>query len=290
MNRPLSMLQELLLALETTPAGVTGHFANAILHSAFQPIVSLSQCRCVGHEALVRARHGDGSALTPPELFEQVRDEAELVHLDRLCRALHICNFGRSGNRESLLFLNVHPVVSIRGRHYGNFFGEFLAQVGLPPERVVIEILEGAVLDDQQLADSIAFYRDRGCQVAIDDFGVGHSNFGRIWQIKPDIVKLDRSTLIFARKDSAVRRILPSLVKLLQEAGCSVLMEGVEDEFDAMLALECGADLAQGYYFGQPASASSGEAAVAITQALNERFRMPLRAGGMRNRLLSRIK
>lgn len=290
MNRPLNMLQELLLSLETTPAGVAGHFSSAILHSAFQPIVSLSQCRCVGHEALVRARRDDGQALTPPELYGQVRDEAELVHLDRLCRALHICNFVGSGEREGLIFLNVHPVVSIRGRHYGNFFGEFLAQIGLPPERVVIEILEGSVLDDQQLADSIAFYRDRGCLVAIDDFGVGHSNFGRIWQIKPDIVKLDRSTLIFARKDSAVHRLLPGLVKLLHEAGCTVLMEGIEDEFEAMLALECGADLAQGYYFGQPASSPNGQDAVAITRLLIERYRIQSRAGSMRNKVLSRMK
>lgn len=273
MSRMPTMLQQVWMALETSTSGVAGHFSNAILHSAFQPIVSLSQCRNVGYEALVRATRCDGGTLTPQALFAQVRDEAELVYLDRLCRALHICNFGSAGDAESLIFLNVNPLVSIRGRHYGNFFEEFLAQVGLPPERVVVEILEDSVLDDRQLADSIAFYRDRGCRVAIDDFGAGHSNFGRIWQIKPNIVKLDRSALVFARADPAVRRVLPSLVGILQDAGCLVLVEGIEDEFEAMLAMECGADLAQGYYFGRPASTLQGEDSIGIARLLVERYR-----------------
>lgn len=251
MNQPLNMMQLLQMALEVTPSGVVGHFAGARLASVFQPVLSRDG-RTIGFEALVRAQRSDGQALTPPQLFAPVSDEADLVHLDRLCRALHVRNFVRSAEADSLLFLNVHPVVSIRGRHYGNFFAEFLAQVGLPPERVVIEILENSVLDDRQLAESISFYRERGCRVAIDDFGVGHSNFGRIWQIKPHLVKLDRSTLAYARTDDAVRRMLPGLVELLHEAGCSVLMEGIEDAFGAELAGECGVDLVQGYYYGRP--------------------------------------
>ncbi|WP_212785572.1 sensor domain-containing phosphodiesterase [Ferrigenium kumadai] len=246
--------RRILMHLQHGEAGVTGHHRHFTLRSAFQPIVSLSHCRSVGYEALVRATHCDNSAVSPPALFAGVANESELVHLDRLCRAVHIHNFIRSNDDNSWIFLNVHPSVSVKGRHYGRFFEELLEEVGLPPERVVIEILEDATFDDHQLADAVSFYRDRGCLVAIDDFGIGHSNFGRIWQIKPHIVKLDRSTLVFARQDAAARRVLPGLVNLLHEAGCIVLIEGIEDEYEAMLAMESGADLAQGYYFARPAA------------------------------------
>lgn len=252
MTSQQSAYERVLQALETSPTSVNGNYQTSTLHSAFQPIVSLSHCRAVGYEALVRAKHQDGSVISPAELFGQVNDEAEVIHLDRLCRALHIHNFIKSGDTDGWIFLNVNPVASVQGRHYGEFFSDLLTHVGLPPERVVIEILENAVHDDKQLADSVAFYRERGCLVAVDDFGTGHSNFGRVWQIKPHIVKLDRSTLVSARHNTAARRVLPGLVNLLHEAGSIVLVEGVEDEFEAMLAMEWGADLAQGYYFGRP--------------------------------------
>lgn len=252
MTQIITMLQHVQNALVASFTGKVAYYADMTLQSAFQPIISLSTAQALGYEALVRVRCRDGLSMSPASLFDQVEQEAELVYLDRLCRALHVCNFVRAGH-EGLIFLNVNPLVSIRGRHFGAFFQEFLVQVGLPPERVVIEILEGKVLDDDQLADSIAFYREQGCLVAVDDFGTGHSNFGRIWRIKPNIVKLDRSNLILARSDAAARRGLPRLVEMLRDAGCLVVIEGIEDEFEATLALESGADFGQGYYFGRPA-------------------------------------
>lgn len=257
--------------------GWTANHRDYALHSAFQPIVSLSHCRTVGHEALIRANLAGGKRATPSDLFAEVDSEAELVWLDRLCRALHVHNFIRAGNDDCWLFLNVHPTVSVRGRHYGEFFEALLAAVGLPPERVVIEILEDAIPDDHQLADAVSFYRNRGCLVAVDDFGIGHSNFGRIWQVKPHIVKLDRSTLISARQDAAARRVLPGLVNLLHEAGCLVLIEGIENEFEALLAMESGADLAQGYFFAMPApSPQALDASSPPLQRLIEDYRAQL--------------
>jgi EAL domain-containing protein (putative c-di-GMP-specific phosphodiesterase class I) len=258
-NPLLTGIHRVQQALESTESGCIGHFGEVLLHSAFQPIVSLAHCRTVGYEGLVRAKQYDGRAVLPQDLFGQDMGEDKAVHLDRLCRGLHIKNFVNAGRHDCWLFLNVSPVACVRGRHYGEFFGDFLAHIALPPERVVIEVLENPTLNDQELANSVAFYRELGCLVAIDDFGVGHSNFGRVWQIKPEIIKLDRSTLISARQDSTTRRMLPGLVCLLHEAGSIVLIEGVEDEFEAMLALECGADLAQGYYFGRPAQTPAAQ-------------------------------
>lgn len=88
--------------------------------------------------------------------------------------------------------------------------------------------------------------------VAIDDFGAGESNFERIWRLKPDIVKLDRSMVVEATRTPRVRRILPGLVSLIHEAGCLVVMEGLESAEHGLIAMESDVDFVQGFYFGEP--------------------------------------
>nr|NJM04474.1 EAL domain-containing protein [Desulfobacula sp.] len=91
-----------------------------------------------------------------------------------------------------------------------------------------------------------------GCLIAIDDFGAGHSNFDRIWTLKPNIVKLDRSFLIRASTEKSIRGLLPGIVSLLHQAGALVLVEGVETRDQAIISIESDADFVQGFYFGKP--------------------------------------
>lgn len=145
----------------------------------------------------------------------------------------------------------------IDGRRYGPFFAALLANQGLAPSQVVVEILESDIGDRSQLAEAVGYYRDLGCLVAIDDFGAGHSNFDRIMQLEPDMVKLDRSLIRQASDSATARRMLPSLVALLHEAGSLVVVEGIESEREAVIALDAGADFAQGYHFARPAPATA---------------------------------
>ncbi len=227
------------------------HYRDLELHSHYQAIYSLSHQRPVGHEALIRASDGDGSPITPPALFALPEEEADVVRLDRLSRALHVENFSRQA-APGWLFLNINPHVVMHGSDYGSFFGELLTRCDLPPHRVVVEILEHAIEDVGRLAEAVAFYRELGCLVAIDDFGAGHSNFDRILRLRPDIVKLDRSLLAEAGPGTLARRILPRLVAMLHEAGAMVVMEGVESREQALLALEANADMVQGFYLSRP--------------------------------------
>jgi hypothetical protein len=117
---------------------------------------------------------------------------------------------------------------------------------------VVLEILEEAVQDKARLQEFVDYQRQQGFVIAVDDFGAGHSNFDRIWSIKPDIVKIDRATLIKAEHERRVRRMLPKMVSLLKECGCIVLIEGVETADQAGISLDADADLVQGFYFSRP--------------------------------------
>lgn len=236
-------------------AGVVGAFRDYTLASAFQPIFSLSHRNPVGYEALCRASASDGSPVSPLKLFGQSYGESGDVLLDRLCRAVHIRNFAACADDKSWLFLNVNPLVTVVGKNYGSFFSEMLAHYGISPSQVVIEILEQNIRDEAILSAAVSYYKELGCLVAIDDFGASHSNFDRVWHIQPDIVKFDRSIIVQAEADRVVRKALPSLVSLIQELDCIALMEGVETEQQALIAIDSNVDLVQGYYFGHPQAA-----------------------------------
>ena len=235
---------------------VSGSFKGLRLGSGFQPIYSLAHRRVVGYEALLRATASDGAGVSPLTVFGMAADDAEAVFLDRLCRTVHLGNFMAAGDERSWLFLNVSPQVVVRGQDHGSFILDLLIRNGMPASRVVVEILEGQIDDDLRLADTVDYYKKLGCLVAIDDFGAGHSNFDRIWKVSPHIVKFDRSMIIQAATNRTVRRVLPSLVSLIHETGSLALMEGIETGDEALIAMDSGFDLVQGYYFGRPGNAA----------------------------------
>ena len=245
--------------------GISGWFGGIRIGSAFQPIYSLAHRRSVGYEALLRP-YRDGGQISPLTLFGMVQDDAESVFLDRLCRLVHVRSFLSQGDRSSWLFLNISPKVTVIGRRYGEFFADLLDRYGIEPHRVVVEILESQIQDEALLSDAVNYYKELGCLIAIDDFGVGESNFDRLWRIGPHIVKLDRGIIAQAAGNIKVRRVVPNLIKLIHETGSLALIEGIETQEEAMISMNSGADFVQGYYFARPsdriADASRGACAV----------------------------
>lgn len=230
-----------------------GVFQDVTIRSAFQPIYSLVHARMVGVEGLMRCTAANGLAVSPLEmLYTRCRNEADSVLLDRLCRFLHVKNAMGLLPNPGWLFLNVSPNIVIAGKHYGTFFKELLQHCDTEPSRIVVEILEDPSHEEQQLHKAVDYFRELGCVIAVDDFGTGHSNFSRVWEINPDIVKLDRSLMVRAAFDARINRTLPKLVDILHESGCQVLMEGIENESEAITAISAGVDMVQGHYFARP--------------------------------------
>ena len=232
-------------------------YRNFRVRSAFQPIFSFAHSRAVGFEGLARAWDERGESVPPPVLLGADRSGEGIVFLDRLLRALHLANFSGPAFQDKWLFLNIAPEVVIHGRLHGPFFREALEAYGIAPQRVVLEVTEAATEDEAALESATRYYREIGCLVAIDDFGAGHSNFDRIWRLRPDIVKLDRSMIARAPKDSEARRCLVGIAGLLHEAGALVLAEGVETEEEAVASLQAEVDLFQGYLLGRPTVGTS---------------------------------
>lgn len=238
--------------LDQHGSGWLANFHGLKLKTALQPIFSISHKRIVGYEALIRAFDTDNAYVLPPQLFQLPDSPPENVLLDRLCRYLHVQNFSSLKDDINWLFLNVSPSVVASSRQSDAFFGQLLQRTGFPPHRIVMEIVEQPTDDAERLREAVNYYKSLGCLIAIDDFGAGHSNFERIWNLSPDIVKLDRQLLTRASEDKRARQILNGIASLLHQSGCLVLLEGVETHEQAMIAIDAGVDFVQGYFFQRP--------------------------------------
>ena len=251
-------LQSIRELLHFDGSRTVGQFAGLTIRSHFQPIFSVAHSRAVGFEGLMRPIDSSGHPVAPLDAFKLGRDFSHVLTLDRLASGMHVQNFQHLG-AEGWLFLNMNTEVFLASVHEGNFMTELLEATGFSPNRVVIEILEQGVLNELQLGEAVQFYRKQGYLIALDDFGAGHSNFDRVWNLQPEIVKLDRSMITQAGNNLRIRRMMPVMVSLLHEAGSLVLMEGIETEGEALMAMDADADFVQGYYFALPADALPGE-------------------------------
>ena len=221
------------------------------LATLFQPLHCVRRGIPVGDEALLRALGRNAQPVPARELFDSL-DRAARVRLDWTCRALHLRNYAVVDPGDRNLFLNVHPEALVDDPDGGRDFAELVRFYGLAPERVFLEVLETDGGGEIPLAAAVAAHREHGFAIAMDHFGQGRSNFDRIVQLRPKLVKIDRSLLREALGETQARRMLPSLIDMLKDTGAEVAVKGVENARDAIAAIEAGAGYLQGLHLGAP--------------------------------------
>lgn len=234
--------------------GESLQWEGVTLWTHFQPIYSVRRAGCTGYEALIRAADLDGVAIRPDRLFEVALARGDGALLDWICRALHLRNFASVDPGDRTLFINVHPQAALGDASCAREFDHLIRYYGATPKRICVEILESACDDEGMLREAVAAYRELGASIAMDDFGIGRSNFDRIVSLRPEMVKIDRSVLNEAVGDEKARRMLPGVIELLHEAGAQVTIEGVESANEALIAMDSGADHLQGHYFAAPSA------------------------------------
>jgi EAL domain-containing protein (putative c-di-GMP-specific phosphodiesterase class I) len=131
-----------------------------------------------------------------------------------------------------------------------------LRSQGLPPEALSLEITEGALMDDPELAaQTLTRLRDLGIGISVDDFGTGYSSLSYLRRFPVTAVKIDRSfveRLDLGRPEVA---IVAGIIGLGHTLGLEVVAEGVEDDHQLNTLRELGCDFAQGYLFSKPLTA-----------------------------------
>jgi EAL domain-containing protein (putative c-di-GMP-specific phosphodiesterase class I) len=241
--------------------------------SVFQPVFSVSHRRAIGYHASLRAHDEQGRQVPSRDVFAQAARRGDLLELGRLAESLHLGNFSAIDGHDEWLFLSLHPA-ALMDTSYGDALLANLKTLGLPPQRVVLEVPEQAGGETGRFAEIVDGLRKSGFLIALGGFGAKHSNIDRVWHLHPDIVSLDRGILAQASEHSHFERVLPQLVSLLHESGQLVLMGGLATERDALIALECNVDFVQGSYFAEPsAKPDEPRAAAGLIDALSDALR-----------------
>lgn len=225
--------------------------AQGDLHSLFQPIVSLSDRRILGYEALTRGP--SNSALhSPVSLFAVARQAGRLSELEMACRDSACRRFSQQG-LEGKLFLNISPESLLEPSHPPGRTLELLDSYGIPPSRVVIELTEQTPTDDFGLLyNALHHYRDMGFSIALDDLGAGYSSL-RLWsELRPDYVKIDRHFIDGIHQDAVKREFVGSMLQMAKASRALVIAEGIELQEELEVLIDMGIDLVQGYLLCRP--------------------------------------
>jgi EAL domain-containing protein (putative c-di-GMP-specific phosphodiesterase class I) len=216
------------------------------LEAFFQPVVSLSDGRRAWYETLLRVR-GEGGRLEPPLVYlelarstgywDAITDFIVSRALDRL----------RSGCGSVSINIGTEDI----GREA--FRRAAAEAAALARERGCDFILELLETDSSDLSEEhfavLRELRAAGCLIAIDDFGMGYSNYSRLLSFPVDIVKFDMSLARRAFGEPAVEELLAGLVKFCSGLGIITVVEGLESEEEVRRFREMGLDFGQGYFW-----------------------------------------
>jgi diguanylate cyclase (GGDEF)-like protein len=220
------------------------------LEPHFQPLVDLGTGRLVGFEMLARWPHPRRGQVPPAE-FVPIAEDTGLIGpmTERLLR--RACRAATAWPAGVTLACNISPV-QLRDRGLPAIVRAALAESGLPPGRLEIELTESALLDDFGLAREIlGELKALGVRLSLDDFGTGYSSLRHLQALPIDKIKIDAGFVRSMAESAESRKIVAAVVGLGQSLGLPTVAEGVEDAAAAGLLAGLGCNVGQGWLFGR---------------------------------------
>lgn len=220
----------------------------------FQPIFHMDSGRIYGAEALMRF-YTEGFGQIPPSEFMPILEETGLIiPAGRwiLREALNACRDFQRYIPDFHININLSNVQIVKSS-VGKEILSAVEEAGLDPGCVTIELTESGLLEnDYRFSSMWKKMKEAGLLLALDDFGTGYSNFHYITELKPDMIKIDRTFTVEALQDSFVYELLELFVKMSHDLKLKVCIEGIETEEERDAISRLIPDYIQGFYYGMP--------------------------------------
>jgi len=224
----------------------------------YQPIVSLTDGRILGVEALARWTHPEWGAVGPDEFIPLAEHHGLIVELGQRvlnAAAKHATDW-RSGYPDALplgVLVNISPRQLSQPEFVDLFIGT-LDRHGTRPADIGIEITEHVLIrhDEETLVANLGRLRRLGVRFSLDDFGTGYSSLTALQELPLSVLKIDRSFITAIRTGTDSAAITRASVSLGHTLGLTVIAEGVETEIQADYLRRLGCDAAQGFHYHRP--------------------------------------
>jgi diguanylate cyclase (GGDEF)-like protein len=255
-NMHVAVVQRMTIEKELRDAVENGTFTLE-----YEPIVALDTGQVDGFEALIRWPHPT-RGIIPPDEFIGIAEELGLITamgqwvLEKACAQLQ--EWSKKKSHEKV-FVNVNlSKLQLRDPNLVPTVERLIRKTKIRPGSLRLEITETMVMDDlKQISIVLGHLKSLGVQLAMDDFGTGHSSLNSLHRFPIDILKIDRSFIDTKDKGtSAWSAIIPATIALAHRLELVVVAEGVEkvDQLEMLRGLSC--DYAQGHLFSKSLSAA----------------------------------
>ncbi|SDQ04397.1 diguanylate cyclase (GGDEF) domain-containing protein [Quadrisphaera sp. DSM 44207] len=219
----------------------------------FQPIVALPDRRVVAAEALARWTPPDGRPAAAEDFIATAEDSGLITRLGRsvLHQACQAATRWPASAASSRVAVNV-SAVELRHPGYANGVLHVLEEVGLPADRLELEITETQVLHADATAAALGELTGAGVHLVLDDFGTGYSSFSYLADMPLAGVKIDRTFITALPTDPRAASIVRAILSMAAELDLEVTAEGVETQAQWDFLREHGCPRAQGFLLGRP--------------------------------------
>ena len=226
---------------------------NNRLHMVYQPKVSLADGRLQRVEALVRWEDPVFGAVAPSRFVPLAERHGLIDPLTQwglrttLRQWLKWCDEGR----DTHIAFNI-SALSLQHLDFPDLVERMCRALEVPPDRLVLELTEGATQPLVKLMDTLTRFRIKGIGLALDDFGTGFSSMMQLRQLPFTEVKIDRFFIRDMTTSNDSLLIVKATIDLAHGLGMTATAEGIETEEQARLLRELGCDVGQGFWIAQP--------------------------------------
>jgi diguanylate cyclase (GGDEF)-like protein len=223
----------------------------------YQPVISLRTGRIAGAEALLRWQHPERGLVPPADFIPLAEDTGLIVPigewvLREACRQVQ--HWKSLDPRDVPLTLAVNlSIKQFAKPGLDERLAEVLAETGLAPERLALEVTESIVIDQPDATTVLlASLKGLGVKVHMDDFGTGYSSLSYLHQLPLDGLKVDRAFVSRMDHDERSRQLVHTVLQLARSIGLIAVAEGVttQEQLAELRRLDC--EFGQGYLFSTP--------------------------------------
>ncbi|WP_201860775.1 putative bifunctional diguanylate cyclase/phosphodiesterase [Microvirga soli] len=225
--------------------------SNGEFELFYQPQINIDDNEISGYEALLRWHHPERGLVPPAEFIPVIEGTGLIVPLGDWILE-QACKEAARWPRSIHVAVNLSPI-QFRNRGLVQSVSRALAESGLAPGRLELEITESVLLQDNETTVSMLHQlRHLGVRIAMDDFGTGYSSLSYLRSFPFDKIKIDQSFVREMSQRSDCLAIVQSVANLGSSLGMPTVAEGVETEEQLRQIQAAGCTDAQGYYFGRP--------------------------------------
>ncbi len=216
----------------------------------FQPIYNINTDEIKRYEALVRMFDENGQLIPPGPYFLDVAKKGRLY--PEVTKVLFRKTLEKIRKNQCEISINLSSL-DIEDRIANEYLLTLLEQNSDITHKVILELLEDKETQDYEYVNNfIKKVRNLGVKIAIDDFGSGYSNFIRIIEFNPDIIKIDGSLIENLKHCDSSLKTVEAIKSFADKIGAKTVAEYVYDEEIFNIVKKIGIDYAQGYFIGKP--------------------------------------